>query len=127
MIEKAILCCDAGYWSSENLKYIEENAIKALIQPKKVAIYVKNKFLEILYEKEGKNTKEEVELNRKQLKRLYSAYQCKYERILKSVPKKDKSRKIKTHIKKKQENTNVKTVQDAPISMTVNLNRLQRK
>ena len=100
MIEKAILCCDAGYWSSENLKYIEENAIKALIQPKKVATYVKNKFLEILYEKEGKNTKEEVELNRKQLKRLYNAYQCKYERILKLVPKKGQNKKNKDPHKK---------------------------
>ena len=41
MLDKAILCCDAGYWSQINLKYVEENNIKALIQPKKVATYVK--------------------------------------------------------------------------------------
>ena len=89
MLDKAILCCDAGYWSKVNLTYVEKNNINALIQPKKVATYVKNKFLEILYEKEGKGNKDEIELNRKQLKRLYNAYQCRYKRILKLMPSKD--------------------------------------
>ena len=89
MLDKAILCCDAGYWSKVNLKYVDEHNIKALIQPKKVATYVKNKFLEILYEKQGKYTKDEIELNRKQLKRVYNAYQCRYGRILKLLPPKE--------------------------------------
>ena len=103
MLDKAILCCDAGYWSSVNLTYVDENNIKALIQPKKVATYIKNKFLEILYEKEGINTKDEVELNRKQLKRVYNAYQCKYGRLLKLVPNDNDKKNKDPHQKEKRE------------------------
>ena len=43
MLKKAMLVCDSGYASEENIVYISKNNIKSLVMPKITSIYLNNK------------------------------------------------------------------------------------
>ena len=89
MLKKAMLVCDSGYASEENITYICENDIRSLIMPKITSIYINNKMksfdekleelsseIEILDEE---NT--EIETTRKKdMSRIWDGYICKFNR-----------------------------------------------
>ena len=43
MLKKAMVVCDSGYASEENIVYISKNNIKSLVMPKITSIYINNK------------------------------------------------------------------------------------
>lgn len=89
MLKKAMVVCDSGYASEENITYICENDIRSLIMPKITSIYINNKMksfdekleelsseIEILDEE---NT--EIETTRKKdMPRIWDGYICKFNR-----------------------------------------------
>lgn len=89
MLKKAMVVCDSGYASEENITYICENDIRSLIMPKITSIYINNKMksfdekleelsseIEILDEE---NT--EIETTRKKdMSRIWDGYICKFNR-----------------------------------------------
>lgn len=89
MLKKAMVVCDSGYASEENITYICENDIRSLIMPKITSIYINNKMksfdekleelsseIEILDEE---NT--EIETTRKKdMSRIWDGYNCKFNR-----------------------------------------------
>lgn len=89
MLKKAMVVCDSGYASEENITYICENDIQSLIMPKITSIYINNKMksfdekleelsseIEILDEE---NT--EIETTRKKdMSRIWDGYNCKFNR-----------------------------------------------
>ncbi len=89
MLDKAMLVCDSGYSSEENIVYICENDIRSLIMPKITSIYINNKmksFDEKLEELSGEITiideeNSEIETTRKKdMSRIWGGYLCKFNR-----------------------------------------------
>lgn len=90
MLEKAILVCDAGYWSQKNIIYVTNNEYKALILPGSIARYINKRQSEqnqkgkesVLTENEEKEVKEILKSSKLDWKRGYDKYTCKMGRTL---------------------------------------------
>ena len=89
MLEKAMLVCDSGYATDENIAYITENNIRSLIMPKITARYINKKmkgFDEKLEEMSGEITiidEEDTELEKTtkvSMPRIWNGYLCKFNR-----------------------------------------------
>lgn len=87
MLQKAMLVCDSGYASEENIVYICKNNIKSLVMPKITSIYINNKmksFDKKLEELSGEidiideeNTEMET-TRKKDMQRIWNGYLCKF-------------------------------------------------
>ena len=88
MLEKAMLVCDSGYASEENIVYITKNNIRSLIMPKITAIYINNQMKNFdvkLEELSGEITipDENMEMKttrKKDMSRIWNGYLCKFNR-----------------------------------------------
>ncbi len=89
MLKKAMLVCDSGYASEENIVYISKNNIKSLVMPKITSIYINNKmksFDEKLEELSDENDIIDEEnmgmetTRKKDMQRIWNGYLCKFNR-----------------------------------------------
>ena len=83
MLDLAMAVCDSGYSTEENITYVVENNIRALIMPKIIATFINNELrkyednLEVLSEDK---VIEEVFNGKKDMKRIWNGYTCKFNR-----------------------------------------------
>ena len=77
LMERTTFILDSGYFSDHNLEIADKYGINALIMPKVIARQRNNKIREEnQLEKKNKNTKNDDQISKKEMKRVYGAYIC---------------------------------------------------
>lgn len=87
MLKKAMLVCDSGHASEENIVYISKNNIKSLVMPKITSIYINNKMKSFDEKLEGLSDENDIideenmgmeTTRKKDMQRIWNGYLCKF-------------------------------------------------